>query len=84
MGQSNEKRTFQMTIEQVMQKVRGRAASQIRFANPDWKVRMRLSVKIRQANPTIAYPLRLFDCFPISDGAAAVLLVAEELAGSFQ
>jgi acetyl-CoA C-acetyltransferase len=34
-------------------------------------------------NPMIAWPLRLFDCSPITDGAAAVLLVAEELARSF-
>jgi acetyl-CoA C-acetyltransferase len=32
------------------------------------------------ANPYIAWPLRLFDCSPVSDGAAAVLLVSEELA----
>jgi len=37
----------------------------------------------REANPLIAYPLRLFDCSPITDGAACVLLVAEELATSF-
>jgi acetyl-CoA C-acetyltransferase len=36
-----------------------------------------------RANVMIAWPLRLFDCSPISDGAAAVLLVAEELAHDF-
>ena len=36
-----------------------------------------------RANPVIAWPMRLFDCSPISDGAAALLLVREELAGSF-
>jgi acetyl-CoA C-acetyltransferase len=35
------------------------------------------------ANPVIAWPLRLFDCSPITDGAAAILLVAEELALEF-
>lgn len=35
------------------------------------------------ANPIIAWPLRLFDCSPITDGAAALLLVAEELAREF-
>jgi acetyl-CoA C-acetyltransferase len=34
-------------------------------------------------NPMIAYPLRLFDCSPVSDGAASVLLVAEEIAHQF-
>ncbi len=35
------------------------------------------------ANPMIAWPLRLFDCSPITDGAAALLLVAEERAKDF-
>ncbi len=35
------------------------------------------------ANPMIAWPLRLFDCSPITDGAAAVLLAAEERAAEF-
>jgi acetyl-CoA C-acetyltransferase len=35
------------------------------------------------ANPMVAYPLRLFDCSPISDGAAAVILAAAEEAKKF-
>jgi acetyl-CoA C-acetyltransferase len=35
------------------------------------------------ANPMVAWPLRLFDCSPITDGAAAVLLVSEERAKEF-
>ncbi len=35
------------------------------------------------ANPMIAYPLRLFDCSPITDGAACLLLVAAERAREF-
>jgi acetyl-CoA C-acetyltransferase len=35
------------------------------------------------ANPMVAWPMHLFDCCPISDGAACVLLVGEELARSF-
>ena len=35
------------------------------------------------ANPWIAWPLRLYDCAPITDGAACVLLVASELAHNF-
>ncbi|MBI5934375.1 MAG: hypothetical protein HY867_11760 [Chloroflexi bacterium] len=34
-------------------------------------------------NPTVAWPLRLFDCSPVSDGAAAILLVAAERAHEF-
>ena len=35
------------------------------------------------ANPIVSWPLRLFDCSPITDGACCVLLVAEHLARSF-
>ncbi len=34
-------------------------------------------------NPVIAYPLRLYDCCPISDGAAVVILAASEVARKF-
>jgi acetyl-CoA C-acetyltransferase len=80
-GSSNDKAHFQMTVEQVMEKVRGRAAEK-GLPIPEWEDACEFLVD-PQANPTIAYPLRLFDCSPVSDGAAAVLLVAEELAGSF-
>jgi acetyl-CoA C-acetyltransferase len=36
-----------------------------------------------RANPWVAWPLRLYDCAPITDGAACVLLVASELAANF-
>ena len=32
-------------------------------------------------NPPIAEPLHMFDCCPVSDGAASVVLVSEEIAG---
>jgi len=31
-------------------------------------------------NPYVAYPLRLYDCCPVSDGAAAVILASEDAA----
>jgi acetyl-CoA C-acetyltransferase len=31
-------------------------------------------------NPVVAYPLRLFDCCPISDGSAVIILAAGEIA----
>ncbi|RJS89603.1 hypothetical protein CW700_03740 [Candidatus Bathyarchaeota archaeon] len=34
-------------------------------------------------NPVVAYPLRLFDCCPTSDGAAVVILASEEVAKKF-
>lgn len=36
-----------------------------------------------KANPVVAWPMHLYDCCPISDGAACVLLVAEEIAKNF-
>ncbi len=35
------------------------------------------------ANPPVAWPMHLYDCCPISDGASCMLLVAEELASDF-
>jgi acetyl-CoA C-acetyltransferase len=34
-------------------------------------------------NPVVAYPLRLFDCCPVSDGAAAVILAGDDVARKF-
>ncbi len=36
-----------------------------------------------RANPMIAWPLRLFDCSPITDGAVSLLLVSDEIANNF-
>ena len=36
-----------------------------------------------RANLVIAWPMRLYDCSPVSDGAATVLLVAEDIAKNF-
>ena len=36
-----------------------------------------------KANPAVAWPIHLFDCCPISDGASCILLVAEEIAKNF-
>ncbi len=35
------------------------------------------------ANHVVAWPMRLFDCSPITDGAACLLLVAQDLAKDF-
>lgn len=34
-------------------------------------------------NPIVAYPLRLFDCCPVSDGSAVIILAAEEVVKKF-
>lgn len=35
------------------------------------------------ANPSVAWPMHLYDCCPISDGASCMLLVAEDIARNF-
>jgi acetyl-CoA C-acetyltransferase len=35
------------------------------------------------ANPVVAWPMHLYDCCPISDGGACMLLVGEEIARNF-
>ena len=34
-------------------------------------------------NPVVAWPMHLYDCCPVSDGACCMLLVAEEIAKNF-
>ena len=40
-------------------------------------------LKDPRVNPPIAWPMHLFDCCPISDGASCLLLVAEEAAQQY-
>ena len=49
---------------------------------PQWKEELDF-LRDNSANPIVAWPMKLFDCSPISDGAACLLLVAEELAKNF-
>ncbi|MCD6358352.1 MAG: hypothetical protein J7L90_00085 [Dehalococcoidia bacterium] len=36
-----------------------------------------------KANPVVAYPMSLYDCCPISDGASSMILCSEEIARRF-
>ena len=80
-GALNEKAQFGATIRQVMDKRIASARAKGRPV-PTWADEMAF-LHDDGANPVIAWPMRLFDCSPISDGAAVVLLVAEPLARSF-
>jgi acetyl-CoA C-acetyltransferase len=80
-GSLNDKAQFGASIRQIMEGKMARAAAKGRPI-PSWADEMEFLHDDR-ANPIIAWPLRLFDCSPISDGAVALLLVGEELAGSF-
>jgi acetyl-CoA C-acetyltransferase len=80
-GALNDRAQFGATIRQVMDKKIARAEAKGRPV-PTWADEMAF-LHDDYANPVIAWPMRLFDCSPISDGAAALLLVSEDIAKSF-
>jgi len=80
-GALNPKAQFGMTIPAWMQS-RIEAARKKGKPVPTWKDEWEF-LHDDAANPMVAWPLRLFDCSPITDGAACVLLVAEERAREF-
>jgi acetyl-CoA C-acetyltransferase len=80
-GSLNDKAQFGATIRQVMDSKIARARAKGRHV-PEWEDEIAF-LRDEAANPVIAWPMRLFDCSPISDGAAVLLLVSEDLALSF-
>jgi acetyl-CoA C-acetyltransferase len=80
-GALNDKAQFRHSVREIMDKARRQAHEQGK-PEPVWKDEYDF-LHDPGANPLIAAPLRLFDCSPISDGAAVALLVAEDLALSF-
>ncbi|MEA3335756.1 MAG: beta-ketoacyl synthase N-terminal-like domain-containing protein [Chloroflexota bacterium] len=80
-GALNPKAQFSASIADVMEGKQRRAQAR-GLPIPQWTDEMDF-LHDNRANPMIAWPLRLFDCSPISDGAAALLLVGGELADNF-
>jgi acetyl-CoA C-acetyltransferase len=80
-GALNDKAQFGQRIADIME---ARKASALKKGRPlpTWANEMDF-LHDDAVNPYIAWPLRLFDCSPVSDGAAAVLVVSEEIARSF-
>ncbi len=80
-GALNPKAQFGISIPDWME---GRKKSAVKKGRPvpTWKS-VDDFLHDDQANPMIAWPLRLFDCSPITDGAAVLLLVATERAAEF-
>lgn len=77
----NPKAQLQRTIRDILQSRIERARERGQTP-PTWKDEWEF-LSDPKANPPIAWPMHLFDCSPISDGAACLLLVAEERAGEF-
>ena len=80
-GALNDKAQFGQRIADIMA-ARKASAAKKNQPIPAWNDEMEFLLDDR-ANPIIAWPMRLFDCSPISDGAAALLLVRDDLARSF-
>ncbi len=80
-GALNPKAQFNQSIDDVMARRIARA-EQRGDPIPPWKSGMDF-LNDPRANPWIAWPLRLYDCAPITDGGACVLLTASELAHNF-
>ena len=80
-GALNDHAQFRFTLAQAAEKTRA-AWVKKGLSDPAWNS---LSDFLHdpRANPFIASPLRLYDCSPVSDGAAALLLVAEDRASGF-
>ncbi len=80
-GALNPRAQFNVTIPGWME---GRKASAAKKGKPvpQWETVMDFLHDDR-GNPMIAWPLRLFDCSPITDGSAMILLTSEERAKDF-
>jgi acetyl-CoA C-acetyltransferase len=80
-GALNPKAQFNTSIMELMERRKARAQERGEPV-PDWQDEMDF-LNDPRANPWIAWPLRLYDCAPITDGASCVLLVSSDIAGSF-
>jgi acetyl-CoA C-acetyltransferase len=80
-GALNPKAQFGSRISDIMAAKKAKAEKK-GYPVPEWEDEMAFLCDNR-ANPMIAWPMRLFDCSPVSDGAAALLLVEESLASRF-
>ncbi|MFC1941258.1 hypothetical protein ACFLWL_02485 [Chloroflexota bacterium] len=77
----NPNAQFNASIRDIM-KSRAERAKQRGEPLPTWKDEKEF-LRDPRTNPVVAWPMHLYDCCPISDGASCMLLVAEETARNF-
>jgi acetyl-CoA C-acetyltransferase len=77
----NPKAQFNVSIRDIMNRRIERAKNKGETI-PAWRDE-REFLRDPKANPVVAWPMYLYDCCPISDGASCVLLVGEEIAKTF-
>lgn len=80
-GSLNEKAQFGAKVTTLMEARKANAAKK-GLPVPEWKDELEFLHDDR-ANPVVAWPMRLYDCSPVSDGAAVALLVSADLAEKF-
>ncbi len=80
-GALNNKAQFNQTISDIMAAKKSKAIQKGRPV-PEWASEIEF-LGDPKGNPNIAWPMALFDCSPVSDGGAVVLLVAEHLAKEY-
>jgi acetyl-CoA C-acetyltransferase len=80
-GSLNPKAHFDVSIKDFMER-RKAAAVKKGLPEPQWADEMEFMHDPHQ-NPIIAWPMRLFDCSTVCDGASCVLIVAEDIARNF-
>lgn len=80
-GALNSKAHFGVTIRGIMESRIAKAKKEGKPV-PTWADEIEF-LRDPRVNPVISWPNRLFDCCPVSDGAACALLVAEDIAKSF-
>ncbi|MAE63735.1 MAG: hypothetical protein CMJ18_05640 [Phycisphaeraceae bacterium] len=79
-GALNPKAQFQSTIRAMMDR-RIERARQRGGPVPDWADE-KAFLGDPAANPIVAWPMHVFDCCPISDGACCILLAAQDVSRS--
>ncbi len=77
----NPKAQFNVSIRDIME-AKVESARKKGKPLPNWRDEKEF-LRDPGANPVIAWPMHLYDCCPISDGAGCLLLVAEEIAKNF-
>jgi acetyl-CoA C-acetyltransferase len=80
-GALNPKAQFGQRIADMMEAQKKRAEKRGKPV-PTWADEMEFLHDDR-ANLVIAWPMRLYDCSPVSDGAASLLIVSEDIAKNF-
>ncbi|MBW1780924.1 MAG: hypothetical protein JRL30_09320 [Deltaproteobacteria bacterium] len=77
----NPKAQFPLSIRDMMS-AKIKSAEKRGMPLPEWRDE-KAFLRDPRANPPVAWPMHLYDCCPISDGASCMLLVAEEMAKNF-